>query len=578
MAGARTGSRRKLTARLSIVVLTAALAGFAGSRPAAATVDWASSVTASDGTVFTVTNHLTPAAFGPGREWLLAWAGPADPTSPDFMAVIDATKNSPTYGEVVNTLTVGPGLGSEPHHMQYVWHKGDSIFAGGLLSDTTLVLDSSRLPALSLRGVNIASDTPCGSAPDAYWTLKDGSAYATYMGGPNVAGPCTYTNGEVRVGNGFAGSPGEIVHIGADGRTLAEIPAASAASEDPQQCGSVPQLAVATCANPHGIAVREDLNRIVASDFLEPRDFLSPQAAPEERLTRNTVRTFDISDRSNVKLASIGTLPIGPRAALENDPFWDESRVVMETATTHLPHNKGAFAATMNGGAVHYTPDITAANPKWREVYDDTAAYRTFQPDRSVRGGGDNASWIFVSPDDRFLFHAVMGQSVPYGAPLDRTTGMVYVLDIRKMLAAGTKYKCSIDKLSEVFHGGAERDCPSLVDVLPIRDVTSGGPHWGTIDNFDRRADGTYRETKTAERMAIANYFLANSFGGDGDHRVCMVTVGRGGHLDVDNTFRDEHTGQPCVSFNRADWPHGTHGDSRPHGVLFAVSDRPLRR
>src|SRR5690349_24059291 len=105
MAGARPGFRKKLTARLSIIVLTGALAAFAGSRPADATVDWSSSVTASDGTVFTVTNHLTPAAFGPGREWLLAWAGPADRTAPDFMAVIDATRNSPTYGEVVNTLT-----------------------------------------------------------------------------------------------------------------------------------------------------------------------------------------------------------------------------------------------------------------------------------------------------------------------------------------------------------------------------------------------------------------------------------------------------------------------------------------
>ena len=568
--------------------------------------------TGADGKQYWVQNHLVSADLsrigsepdGQRKEWLLVWAGDeniADTVvkdvknlpgtisgglnkvknalpGPDFLAVIDATKGSPTYGKVVNTATVGPLVENEPHHMQYVWHKGDTVYAGALFAAATYAFDVSALPELKLKGISLPTQTLGGSVPDAYWTLKDGTAYATYMGGPNVAGACTYSNGEVRIGNGFAGTPGEIVHIGKDGRTLAEAPAAAATAEDPEQCGSVPQLPVASCANPHGLAVREDLNRLVASDFLEPRDFLSPQAPPEERLTRNTVRIFDITDRGNPKLTSVGTLPAGPRAALENDPFWDESRVVMETATTRLPQHKGAFAATMNGGAVYYTPDITAGTVKWREIFDDTTAYRRFQSDSSVRGGGDNSSWIFVSPDDKLLFHAVMGQSVPYGAPLDRTTGMVYVLDIRKLLAGGAKYKCTIDELSEVFHGGRERDCPALVDVLPIRDVTSGGPHWGTMDTFAKGPDGTFHETRTADRIAVANYFLANSFGGDGDHRVCMLTVSRTGHLAVDTAFRDEHTGQPCVSFNRASWPHGDYGDSRPHGVLFAVSDRPLRR
>src|SRR5262249_36753783 len=171
-----------------------------------------------------------------------------------------ATPGSRTYGAVVNTVTVGPGGGNEPHHLQYVWHKGDRIYAGGILSDTTFVFDAQALPALRIVGVNAPTDTPCGTLPDAYQVLRDGTAYATYMGGPDVSGPCTYTNGEVRIGNGAGGSPGEIVHIGKDGRTLAEIPAATAAGEDPAQCGNVPALPKASCANPHGIAVREDLN------------------------------------------------------------------------------------------------------------------------------------------------------------------------------------------------------------------------------------------------------------------------------------------------------------------------------
>src|SRR5205807_880024 len=109
---------------------------------------------------------------------------------------------------------------------------------------------------------NLPQDTLCGSIPDAYWTLADHTAYGTYMGGPDVPGPCTYSDGSVRIGNGFGGSPGEIVHIGTDGSTLSEMPAASAASEDPANCPDYPLLPQATCANPHGIQVREDLKRM----------------------------------------------------------------------------------------------------------------------------------------------------------------------------------------------------------------------------------------------------------------------------------------------------------------------------
>jgi hypothetical protein len=286
------------------------------------------------GKTFTVTNHLVraPQATPPGQaghrphEWLLVWAGDAnvaDTTGgdiknlplavnpggltkgvsdalpgPDFLAVIDADKSSPSYGKVVNTATVGPLVENEPHHMQYVFHKGDKIFAGGLFSDTTYVFDANRLPLLSLSGVNLPTDTLCGSVPDAFWVLKDHTAYGTYMGGPDLPGPCVYTNGQIRVGNGFGGSPGEIVHMGSDGRTLSEAPAALATSEDRARCVDIPILPSATCANPHGIQLREDLNRMVASDYAEPRNIILDPVKPlHANLFRDTVRIFDISRR-----------------------------------------------------------------------------------------------------------------------------------------------------------------------------------------------------------------------------------------------------------------------------------------
>lgn len=568
-----------------------------------------SSVAGADGRTYTVTNHLAK-GYRPdqGRhEWLVAWAGDARPGSstatpklppppgkakahhktaapapgstaksrrpsdPDFVAVIDATKGSPTYGKVVNTATLSPQLRNEPHHMQYVWHKGQRIYAGGLLSDTTYVFDATRLPELRLTGVNVPTDTSCGSAPDAFSVLRDGTAYASYMGGPDVPGPCRYTNGEVRVGNGYAGSPGEVVRIGPDGRTLAQAPAAPAGGEDPARCHNVPALKPASCANPHGIRVREDLNRMITSDLFEPRDYLDqtrPQLDPF--LARDTVRIYDISNRNHPKLVSVSHLPTGPR--IEPFPAFKEERMVMENSVTNQPEHRGAFASTMAGGAIFYTPDITDPTPQWREVFDDEAAYRTYKA-AGPYGGGDAGSWLQVSPDDRYLFHAVAGHDPR--DPRHISSEMVYVLDISKLLASGNQPQCRIDQIAEVSRGGAERDCPAVVDVLPIRDVTTGGPHWGAIDNFERGADGYYHETQQVRRLAVTNY-IVERFGMDGDHRACMVDFD-GGRLSVDTSFRDEVNGAPCIDFDRKVWPHGVTGSAKPHGVLFVVADDDVR-
>src|SRR5205823_14566175 len=81
------------------------------------------------------------------------------------------------------------------------------------------------------------------SVPDAYWVLNDGTAYGTYMGGPDLPGPCAYTNGDTAVGNGFAGSPGELVHIGPDGKTLAEVKATTDTPRSEEHTSELQSLA-----------------------------------------------------------------------------------------------------------------------------------------------------------------------------------------------------------------------------------------------------------------------------------------------------------------------------------------------
>ena len=504
-----------------------------------------------------------PAEIGPDL------IGQKELIGPDFLAVVDVSKGSSSYGKVVNTATVGPLVENEPHHMQYIWHKGHKFFAGGLFTDVTYVIDTSKLPALKLTNVNLPTDTLCGSVPDAYWVTKNGSAYGTYMGGPDVPGPCTYSDGTTRIGNGFAGSPGEVVRLDKNGKTVYEAPATPKSGETEQRCDNIPALPAATCANPHGIQAREDLGILITSDYNEPRNIiLNPVAAPSSYLRRPTVRTWDISNPDKPKIKAVSFLPDGPRVG--RVAHQEEPRAVMETTVTNLPKHKGAFAQSMQGGAIYYAPDITAKKPEWREVFDLTAANRKADPSRNPYGGGSNGGWIQTSLDDKYLYHAVAGRQASgsdKGSP-----SYILKLDIRKLLKSGNAPKCSIDTIEETVQGGAESDCPAIKSILPA----PGGPHWGTLDNFKLGGDGFYHETKKVKRIAYSNYFVART-GLNGDHRVCLVDVKKNQKLKLDKSFRDESTGETCIDFDRASWPHGAWGPAKPHSMLFVVADDDVK-
>lgn len=487
---------------------------------------------------------------------------------PDFFAVVDVTKGAKSYGKVVNTVTVGPLVENEPHHMQYLWHKGDNIFAGGLFTDVTYVLDTSQLPKLQLKGINLPTDTLCGSVPDAYWVTKDHKAYGTYMGGPDVPGPCTYTDGSVRVGNGFAGSPGELVRLDANGKTIAEAPAATTKAETEQRCDSIPLLSLPTCANPHGVQAREDLDTLVTSDYNEPRNIiLNPVQPLSSYLRRPTVRFWDISEQDKPKLKSVTFLPDGPRKG--RVAHHEESRAAMEVTVTNRPGHKGAFAETMQGGAIYYTPDITVDEPKWQQVFDLGVTNKQVDPASDAYGGGSNGAWIQTSLDDKYLYHAVAGR----GATSDDKGSKPYILtlDIQKLLASGDNPACRIDTLEESHSGGAESDCPAVVDTLEA----PGGPHWGALDNLELGSDGYYHETTDVKRLAYSNYFVART-GLNGDHRLCLVDI-EDGKLTRDEEFRDENTGNTCIEFNRESWPHGAWGPAKPHSMLFVTADADIK-
>jgi len=102
-----------------------------------------------------------------------------------------------------------------------------------------------------------------------------------------------------------------------------------------------------------------------------------------------------------------------------------------------------------------------------------------------------------------------------------------------------------------------------LISALPVNDITSGGPHWGALDNH------TLDQNGVPWRLTFSNYFVSRT-GVDGDHRFYNVNVAPDGKMSYDETFRDEKTGSIGVNFNRRNWPGNPDaGFYKPHSELW---------
>ena len=229
----------------------------------------------------------------------------------------------------------------------------------------------------------------------------------------------------------------------------------------------------------------------------------------------------------------------------------------METTVTNQPGHKGAFAETMQGGAIYYTPDITAAKPQWREVFDLTTSNKQADPKLNAYGGGSNGGWLQTSPDDKYLYHAVVGR--PKSGDDPGSPPYILVLDIQKLLASGDDPSCNIDTLDEVTAGGAESDCPAVASILNA----SRRSALGRAGQPELGEDGKYHETTQPTRLAYSNYFVART-GLNGDHRVCLADIGEG--RSSASTSRSATSGRAP----RASTSTGTAGRT-------ATGDRPSR-
>jgi hypothetical protein len=512
---------------------------------------------------------------------------------------VDGTPN-PDYGKVVNfvQLPLPWGLEAEAHHMQYVWEEGQPIVAGGLYNDTTFILGVDQLPQLELKNTITPDQTPNGSVPDAYDYAGDGHFIGTYMGGPNY---------------NYGGSPGSVVAFKPDAEkglviaseTVAGQPRAIDSANPngvPEPCNEEEAAPIGTCANPHGIQIRPDLGVMVTSDYGEPKMVvIDPAKADGGRFFRPTVRVWDTSDPVAPELKSVAHMSRGWRPPTTANTM-RQNRGIMENAKTwpvtpEFPdtiESKGFFAGAMCGGGIFFTPDVTNLQPdstrQWKQVWDDGISLvkardgdvESFVEDESPCEGG---AWMQVSRNNRWLFRTVSGsapnQENLYGK--SHPVKIVYNVDVEPLVrsAQDGKVDCDLGRgidtdgngtldltgkeaVRRLANGETVADCPRLLSTLTVDDRTSGGPHWGALDNHTLTTDGS------PTRMVFANYFVSRS-SVDGDHKMHMVDIDPAtGKLTYDTTWRDEVTGRMGVDFDRSDWPGAPDaGYYKPHSMVW---------
>ena len=111
-------------------------------------------------------------------KYLFVWAGDADEKDSDFLAVIDARRSEPTYGQVVATVPVG-ARATMPHHTEYEYPSNDILFANGWVAGRTFMIDlrDPLKPKLAGQFTSVEGY----SFPHSFARLPNGNVLATFQ-------------------------------------------------------------------------------------------------------------------------------------------------------------------------------------------------------------------------------------------------------------------------------------------------------------------------------------------------------------------------------------------------------------
>lgn len=285
---------------------------------------------------------------------MLVWAGDADRTNADFLAVLDADPTSPSYGKVLRTYPVR-SRGNEPGPLNAEPRADRRVFGTGVLTSRTFAFDVRQPLAAQLLHVDEPDPARKFWSPHAPISLPNG----------NVAVACSDAaryRGDPRE---LLGAPGGLLELTADGQPVRELPAADPGAR---------HLILA----PYGGAASARLGRLVTTN-----------AGHGYTPTTRGERMPGIS----VQIWSLGDLALEHTVVLDAGPRGEEN---LGPITARFMHNdRMVFVNTDQGSALYASDSVHTKTPIFRLVFDFGAG---------AFGGG-----MAITPDDRFLVVALAG-------------------------------------------------------------------------------------------------------------------------------------------------------------------------
>lgn len=205
-------------------------------------------------------------------KYLFICAGDQARKNPDFLAVVNFDESSRDYGKVVATAPLPePGAsGNEFHHIG-LSADGKVVACGGLLSvlkgqKEVFFWDVTHPAAAKFIS---SADPPFSSITDDFHALPGGGFLVTMMGGP------------------MGHAPGRVAEFDRSLNLIKEHP------DNPPDDGF----------NPHGIAVRPEVNLMITSDFICPTSTLDAVAGGLD--LRGSIRVWDLKKRTILRTIAI---------------------------------------------------------------------------------------------------------------------------------------------------------------------------------------------------------------------------------------------------------------------------------
>jgi hypothetical protein len=325
----------------------------------------------------------------PADSYVLVWLFDRDFADSDFLAVIDADPESPSYAKVVQTLPVG-SRGATAHHTNYLLPANGRLFANGYYSGQTWVIDARRPLEPSVVGSFGLTPEPYLRLPHSFAALENGHTLAAFQDG---AFPDPET-GE--------GADGGLVELDESGRVLRVASAADPVVEGP--------------VHPYSLDALPAIDRVITGTADIMRD-----GAP--------TRSVQIWSLSEFKLLQTIQLEHGPRGVEATNPvepraLSDGRSAMVVTDDCGLYYIRGLEQDEPAATLVHdfgvrpcAVPVLigrfwiqTVAGERAIVVLDVSDPSRPVEVDRlTFPGDRDGPHWISASPDGRRLLLSAGG-------------------------------------------------------------------------------------------------------------------------------------------------------------------------